>query len=309
MRNDDLTARRTAGRTDDYLEYLFRQRGPFWHLCTPGTNQEILFQKHEDYCFGITSSAVCLDGSVKVYAMAVMSNHLHDILAGQEASCRVYFERRKKVLKHYFNAAGHRPDLRDFDCKLLPINDIDALRAEIVYVNRNGYVACPEHTPFSYPWSTGKYYFNPAAWEGSEAYSALAYQEKRKLTHSRCLDLPDGFRVKDGTMHIPSFVCVREGEGFFRDAHQYFNYLSRKREAYGEVARRLGDEVFLTDNELFDAVCSLCRSRFGQSRPSSLSPNDRITVAVTMKQEYNASNGQIRRILRLDDRIVRELFP
>ena len=110
-------------------------------------------------------------------------------------------------------------------------------------------------------------------------------------------------------MHIPSFVCIQEGERWFRDAHQYFNFLSRNREAYGEVARRLGDEVFLTDNELYDAVCAHCRKTFGQPRPSSLSPNDKISMAVLMKQELHASNGQIRRMLRLEDSVIRELFP
>lgn len=222
---------------EDYLECIFQQSGPFWHLCTPGTNQEILFRDDDDYRFGITSAALSLDGSVRIYALAVMSNHLHDILAGAACECLAYFERRKKLLKKYLDTEGKDVDLREFIGKLLPIE------------------------------------------------------------------------VKGGAVHIPSFVRVREGEGWFRDAHQYFHLLSRNREAYGEVAKRLGDEVFLTDNELFDAVCAHCRSRFGQPRPSALSPDDKISLAVLMKQEYNASNGQIRRMLRLDDRVVRELFP
>lgn len=35
----------------------------------------------------------------------------------------------------------------------------------------------------------------------------------------------------------------------FRDAHQYFNLLSKNYEAYSEEARRLGDIVVLTDEE------------------------------------------------------------
>ncbi len=291
------------------MEYMFRRQGPFWHLCTPGTNQEIFFRDDDDYRFGITSAAICLNDSVRIYALAVMSNHLHDILAGEAGDCLAFFERRKKMLKKYLDSKGTAVDMREFNGKLIPIENLDALRTEIVYVNRNGYVASPKYTPFSYPWSTGMYYFNPASWEGALDYSGIPYKEKRNLTHSRILDLPPTYQVKDGAIHIPSFVRVKEGEGWFRDAHQYFNLLSRKREAYGEVAKRLGDEVFLTDNELFDAVCSHCRSRFGQSRPSALSPNDKVSMAVLMKQEYNASNGQIRRMLRLDDRVVRELFP
>ena len=292
-------------RREDQLEYLFHSSGPFWHLCTPGTNQEILFRQEADYGFGVSSCALSLEKDVRVLALAVMSNHLHDILAGTEEACLRYFERRRKILKAWPGAS----DLGGLTCKLLPIGDLKALRTEIVYVNRNGYVACPQHTPFSYPWSTGMFYFNPAACEGGVRYADLPYRTKRLVTHSRICELPDCYEVKGGALHIPSFASIREGESFFQDAHQYFNLLSRGREAYGEVAKRLGDEVFLTDNELFDAVCALCRTRFGVAKPSGLSGNDRIQVAVQMKQSWNASNGQIRRILRLDDRVVRELFP
>ena len=295
----------TCFRREDQLEYQFHSSGPFWHLCTPGTNQEILFRQEEDYGFGVSSCALSLEKDVRVLALAVMSNHLHDILAGTQEACLRYFDRRRKILKACLGAT----DLSGFTCKLLPIENLKALRTEIVYVNRNGYVACPQHTPFSYPWSTGMYYFNPAAWGGGVRYADLPYRTKRMVTHSRICELPEDYQVKGGALHIPSFACIREGESFFQDAHQYFNLLSRGREAYGEVAKRLGDEVFLTDNELFDAVCALCRTRFGVVKASELPGNDKIQVAVQMKQSWNASNGQIRRILRLDERVVRELFP
>jgi hypothetical protein len=296
-------------RREDHLEYLFHAKGPFWHLCTPGTNQEILFNQDEDYRFGVSSCALSLEGDVRVLALAVMSNHLHDILAGTEEACLRYFDRRRKILRTYLSTGDKRPDLSGFICKLLPIEDLKALRAEIVYVNRNGYVACPEHTPFSYPWSSGMYYFNPAAWGGGTSYANLPYRTKRLVTHSRICELPARYQVKDGALHIPSFASIKEGEDFFQDAHQYFNLLSRGREAYSEVAKRLGDEVFLTDNELFDAVCTLCRTRFDIAKPPQLGAEDKIQVALQMKQSWHASNGQIRRILKLDDRVVKELFP
>ena len=152
------------------------------------------------------------------------------------------------------------------------------------------------------------YYFNPAAWGGGISYAKLPYRTKRLVTHSRICELPARYQVKDGALHIPSFASIKEGEDFFQDAHQYFNLLSRGREAYSEVAKRLGDEVFLTDNELFDAVCTLCRTRFDIAKPPQLGAEDKIQVALQMKQSWHASNGQIRRILKLDDRVVKHRF-
>ncbi len=294
---------------EDFIDYQFYSTGPFWHLYTPGTNQEIIFHSEEDYKYGITSSAISVDKSVRIIASAIMSNHIHDILAGTEDACINYFERRKAKLMRYSRARGRDIDFNQFNCLTAPINSINSLRNEIAYVNRNGYVVTPGCTPFSYKWSTGMYYYNPAACIGGVPFSKLKYREKRSITHSRIMELPASYLVKDDCIFIPSFINIKEGESWFRDAHQYFNILSKNREAFSEVAKRIGDEVFLTDNELFESLCSYCRKHYGVSKPSSLPPNDKITVAVMMKSELHASKGQIRRMLNLSDNLIRELFP
>lgn len=296
-------------RKEDHLNFLFCSKGPFWHLYTPGINQEIIFHSEQDYKYGITSSAMSIGSSVRILAFAVMSNHIHDILSGTEQDCLDYFERRRSFLKRYIRSTGKTVDLSHFNCSIKPITDLTTLRTEITYVNRNGYVVNPDCTPYSYKWSSGMYYFNPPACEGGSLFSELTFREKRRITHSRIVTLPPSFMVKDNVIHIPSFISIKEGEGWFHNAHQYFNMLSRNREAYSEVAKRLGDEIFLTDNELFEALCSICSKQYGVNKPSFLSPNDKIAVAVMMKKEYNASNGQIRRMLKLSDQVVRELFP
>lgn len=310
MDNHRTDNRVAFARREEECEYLFRTRGPFWHLCTPGTAQEILFLNPADYNYGITSAAISLDDSVRSYATVVMSNHLHDVLAGIRDKCLAYFERRRRRLQIYLQRTqGRQIDLSNFKADLIPIETLSALRNEIVYVNRNGYVSNPSCTPFSYPWSSGMYYFNPAAKQLAHPYESLPYTSKRQMTRSRILELPDDYLVKDGMIHIPSFVQINEGEKFFRDAHQYFSMLSRNAEAYSEVAKRLGDKVFLTDDELYSAICSITSREYGQSRPASLAPDDKIAMAIRIKQQYNASNGQIRRMLGLDDRVIKELFP
>lgn len=50
--------------------------------------------------------------------------------------------------------------MKSFRMSLKSVCDLRTLRNTIVYVNRNGYVVNPAYTPFSYPWGTGRYYFN-----------------------------------------------------------------------------------------------------------------------------------------------------
>lgn len=308
MRNFEENARARFAQQEDMCEYLFLSKGPFWHLCTPGTYQELLFADEEDFRIGVNSAALT-KGPITLYSSTVMSNHLHDIGAGPLEELLSYFDRRKSFLKRYLKEKGRIVNLEDFSCTPIPIESLKVLRNEIVYSHRNGYVVHPDQTPFSYPWSSGRYYFNPGLEADGVRYSQLSYKEKRSLCRGRVQDLPGEWIISNGMISPQSFVDIHGGEAFFRDAHQYFNLLSKNYEAYSEVAQRLGDQVFLTDEELFSAVVALCRRSFGQTRPSILAPDDKIRVAREMKQTYNASNGQIRRMLRLDASIVQELFP
>ena len=94
----------------------------------------------------------------------------------------------------------------------------------------------------------------------------------------------------------------------FRDPHHYFNMLSKNWEAYSEIAKRLGDTITITDEEMYGAVCALSTKEFGCKNPRLLSPENKVMLARRMKSEYNASSKQIRSILKLNQDIVEEMF-
>ena len=308
MENFNNNPRAEFARKEEYCEYLFNTRGPFWHICTPGNLQGCIFLTDQEYRIGVNSAALT-KGPVVIYSSTVMSNHLHDIAAGNRDEVLAFFDRRKRKLQRFVSETGRTVDLNNFNCNLIPIESLKALRNEIVYVHRNGYLAHPSYTPFSYPWSSGRHYFNPGLDADGTTFASLTYKEKRILCRGRIQPLPDDWIVKDGMISIKSFVDISGGELFFRDAHQYFSLLTKSYEAYSETAKRLGDQVFLTDEELFSAVTALCRKTFNQPRLSILAPDQKISIAIEMKNRYNATNGQIRRILNLDPQIVKELFP
>ena len=80
-------------------------------------------------------------------------------------------------------------------------------------------------------------------------------------------------------------------------------------EASGEVARRLGDRIFLTDDELYGAISTRCSRDYGQVNPHLISGSQKVKVAKLMHFEYNATNKQILRILKLEPSVVQTLFP
>ena len=95
----------------------------------------------------------------------------------------------------------------------------------------------------------------------------------------------------------------------FRDARSYFNSLTRNAEAFSQIASRLKDSIFLTDDELYSVICSYISKEYSVKAPSQLSAQQNIDTARHMHFNYNASNHQLRRMLRLDPSILEELFP
>ena len=60
---------------------------------------------------------------------------------------------------------------------------------------------------------------------------------------------------------------------------------------------------------MYSAVCVLCVKVYNVKRPVHLPAKDKVEMARRMKREYNASNRQIKNILKLEKDIVDELFP
>ena len=108
---------------------------------------------------------------------------------------------------------------------------------------------------------------------------------------------------------IPSFCDIKLGESMFRDARSYFNSLTRNAEAFSQIAARLKDTIFLTDEELYSVICSHINKEYSVKTLSQLSAQQKIDTARHMHFNYNATNQQLRRMLRMEPAILEELFP
>jgi len=308
---------------ESVCEAAFARGGPYWHLYTDGEGMPIFFAEPVDFVFGITLLGIIAAEfpRCRIITFTLMSNHIHIILAGSEADIRAFFSLFRARLQRYLARKKRFWPSERFEASLFRIPDLRALRSEIIYVNRNGYVVSPACTPFSYWWSAGVFLFNPMArMLPTLAFAELTLRERREMCHCRDATLPDHYRVLPDlplpgdeyagpVLAAPSFCALEEAESFFRDAHQYFRLLSKDQEAQAEVARRLGDKVFLTDDELFGAVCALCAKEYDVSNPVLVPADGKLDLARKMHFNYNASNRQIQRMLRLSPAIVDDLFP
>ena len=293
-------------------ESIFINNGPYWHLYTDGTKMQNIFCNDEEFIIGMwcLATALHLCKSIKVITFELMGNHIHLILAGQKEDCIMVFEIFTSRLKQVFAKAGRIINWNSLKMDILPIEDIQALRNEIIYVNRNAFVANPSYTPDSYPWGGGCAYFNP--WlrhVKTTPLENMKVNSQRALLHTRDVSPFLQLIEAGGMPFIPSFCDIKLGESMFRDARSYFNSLTRNAEAFSQIAARLKDAIFLTDEELYSVICSHINKEYSVKTPSQLSAQQKIDTARHMHFGYNASNQQLRRMLRLDLAILEELFP
>lgn len=293
-------------------ESIFIADGPYWHVYTDGTKMQNIFCCNEDFQAGMwclaASLHLCKD--VKALTFELMTNHVHLILSGQRDDCIKTFDLFAARLKMAFPKRERSIDWSQFKMDILPIESLQALRNEIIYVNRNAFVANPAYTPDSYPWGGGCTYFCP--WLKHLATTPLGklpILTQRTLLHTKNIAPFADLRGISSMPFIPSFCNIKLGESIFRDARSYFNSLTRNAEAFSQIATRLKDSIFLTDEELYSALYSFINKEYSVKTPVQLSGQQRIDTARHMHFNYNASNQQLRRMLRMDLAILEELFP
>ena len=293
-------------------ESIFINNGPYWHVYTDGTRMQNIFCCDEDFKTGMWCLATALHSckNVQMLTFEIMGNHAHLILAGKREDCIKAFELFEARLKKAFPKRERAIDWSQFKMHILPIESLQALRNEIIYANRNAFVANPAFTPCSYPWGGGCAYFTPwLKFLRTSPLGQLNIAQQRALLHTKNITPFADLKEVHLIPFIPSFCNIALGESMFRDARSYFNSLTRNAEAFSQIAARLKDSIFLTDEELYSVLCSHISKEYSVKSPSELSAQQKIDSARHLHFNYNASNQQLRRMLRMDLAILEELFP
>lgn len=285
--------------------------GPFWHLHS-ADNHPVIFQDAEDYCFAMNAVATCAYDScdVRIITFELMSNHVHFVMCGMQADILGFFGLFKKRLKRFFAGKHNGMSLDKFNGRTVPVENLESLRNQICYTNRNNYVVDPEHTPFSYPYGAGNCFFMPVNQHRADRhFGDLTFKEKRVMLRSHSIYYPEDCAVLDGYLSPANYCEIKFGERIFRDARHYFFKISRNIEGYKEISEALGETVFYTDDELSAVLWKICRESYGGMKVSLLPQADKIELAKMLHYDYNADNAKIVRMLQLLPTTVTALFP
>ena len=302
--------RRSFQEAESLCEYRFRRLGHCWHLYTP-EDFEIIFSNEDEFRAGMTLFALCALSfpGIKVLTFEWMNNHLHATLAGEEEDIRLFFKKLSRLLERYLQFKGRSVSLRSWTCQLRLIGDLKDIRSVIAYNNRNGFLVNEMETPYTYPWGANRFYFNRyARREHESSGTRLKVRDIWTCFHTREFDNNAGLVLVDGYVSPLECCHIQEAEALFRDAHHYFHAISRDTDGQRRAAKEFGDRIMYTDNELYTVVVNLCRTLYGVAAPSMLPKDGKTDIARRMHFDYNASDKQIIRFLKLDPGLLRGLF-
>lgn len=295
---------KTFSQSERSCEASFLSGGHFWHAYTSGKDTPLLFSDRDGFrlAMNIIAQAANMHPQIRILAFEVMSNHFHFVVSSPNKTELLEFWEsvRRRLLRFDQNA-------KSIALSTKSIESLKALRNNIVYTNRNGYVADHKYTPFSYPWGTGRYYYLDSS-DGVELKNIFTIN-KRAMFRSRTPELPDHWRVSDGYVLPTSYCAINYGMAMFRDAHHYFAMISKNVESYAELAVELDDSEFLTDSELFSQVMTALRTDYGVASFKELSKAQKYDLAHQLRRKFRSSNGQIRRVLGLNQYEIDTLFP
>ena len=291
---------------EDQCERTFQEGGPFFIVTTENLPW-LLFTNEREFRDGTNMEAVALAGlGLRMLNDVQMNNHLHFLLEGPYEQVLLFTDRFRKAMSRYQLAKGN-PSLAKWDIRIKPITELKYLRNAHLYISRNPYVAGRNVTPTGYKWSGAQLMFNDnlCFYAAGTPFNDLTYREKREITRSRDVTLPETYRVLDGAVLRQSFVDYRRAESFFESAHRYFYLLARKVEADAETARWIGEQILLPNEDVFRIVSDWYNVKY----VSLLRPEQRLEAARRMKAELMSNNKQVSQVLKLPLDQVNQFFP
>ena len=292
-------------------EQLFRESGPYYHLHTKPLEKGLIFQEEEERKVAINFIAIIAkEVNVEILALALMNNHFHFIIRGEKVDALKFFRRLKKRLAYFLARKGRSRVLDSMEPMATAITTLTQLRNEIAYVIRNPYVVMVDVNPLAYPWCSGYLYFNPLLpFLGSKPVNALTYREKRAITRATDAIIDPVFQVRDGMIAMESFVNYRLVEQLFPHARKFTWWVFKNVEAQVGVAMNLDEHPNLSDDELYVVTRRICEDRFNKKGSNELTGQERKQLAVTLKNDWYASNAQAARLSGLDLDAIDDLFP
>ena len=277
----------------------------YYHLCTDG-KKSILCHDDAEYAHVVNVISV-LDQKfpVKVHSYEVMRSHVHLLLSGRGTDCVDAFDYLKYRISRRLREDGHDPLPRDYDFRLVPVENEEQMRRNFVYIARNAFEV-QDVLPGGYLWGSSMVFYSqvPHLFETVRA-GDLSARKLWKLLGTR-IRIP-----KDRLVHLPtgmvlpvSFVDTRVFYKVFPTARQYQTALVKDFEGYVMVADQLGEAISFTSEEVGMMIEQTLKTDYQGVSPDQLTADVRFRLAAGLQKKYRLTVEQLAEGLHLPVRTL-----
>lgn len=276
----------------------------YYHYCSRGLKQEILFASEEEFIAGMNRIAVCLANNlamgmdIAIIAFCLMDNHFHFILFGTEEDCDLFAANYKKLLlmwiaKHRGTSISEPVEIGHWFIPQEKVAD------KIAYVLRNPLAAGLKVTPQGYRWSSAHLMFTDWTPEDYLPVSELSERAVKRICNSN-ISLPkDWFIINEKSVWPGSYVNVEAAENLYRSTGSFMFVLNNSNVDKDAAEEMMAGAFSLPDSQVRMRAISLISRVFEKSQITSCSAEERGRVAILLKKELNCNNKQLARVLHL----------
>lgn len=275
----------------------------YYHLCTDGKKGTICHDEAEFVYLVNTISLLDLLFPVKVHFYEVMRSHVHLLLSGRGADCVAVFDYVKGRINKRLVADGHPPLPKDYDFKLIPVEDENQMRNNGIYIARNASEVL-NIRPGGYMFGSSMAFYSdvPRLFEAVRAGDLpVRWLKKMFQTH---VSIPPNRLIHPGLgMVLPhSFVDMGVLYKVFPTAKEFETRLVKDYEAFVEIAEQIGEEITFSVEETKDIVKQ--ELMIEGRKLSDLSNDDRCALAVRLHKKYRLDAVTLSQAVFLPARVI-----
>lgn len=297
-----------AGHRKERERYQTFGKG-YYHFITDGWQEGLLFHTLGQYAYGmIVIGLLTLKFDLRIFSFSIMSNHVHVVLEGTGRACVEAFNYLRQKLSQRLIRDGYPPLPDDYWFKLVPIEDDNQLKNNIIYVDRNS-LECQICIPSGYPW--GSAYLQHSRIGKMIVGTRASDMSKRKLeelTGSR-IPIPSYWEFHPSYGLLPSsFVDYTVFYGLFPKPKDYHSRIVKDYEAFVTVAKALDEESAFSKEEATDILRNILRDQYKGRRVKELTNDEKGKIMGILAKTYQMPVAQIAQILEVSEHLIQQIL-
>ena len=275
-----------------------------WHFSTDGKFVDVIFYNDADFISGMNRIYVVLQSyQVVILAFALMDNHLHFVLYGPFDECnRFMHDYVQRTSRHIAIKHGDRHQMDGVPIDYQIVDTDTYLKTVICYAIKNAPTAGIPYNAWDYPWCSGPLYFRrPGLWSSPSwqvldmerlSEQSMGSHGLRRYLQTRTPSA-EGIRVIGDLVFPGEYVAYELVERIFKSCKS-FNYFYCKTKE-DDVDARGGDisRLSIPMKEMRQHKKEVCQELYGVDNVKSLTTDQRMKLAKTMRARYNCSLRQI----------------